>query len=735
MIAAYEGLLSYSSKTGRHKERWFVLDSVSKTLVKCTTQSHRSCRDIGSTHGRKGLTIEEVCPLSERQIPPTSALTEPDHQGKSVYGFRILSEASKWVEFYTKSSDDEKAWIVAISKLLGGLALGVSERLARRELLADKYALVRELGRGASGVVSLYTWQGKPFAIKKFLPKKSTRVPNRRAILSASGKRPSVVADGNLHSEVPEDVRREIALLKKASSLPYVVKLHDVILDSEHNEYYLVMEYMGGGAIAEWDGERKCYVSSRKTKGVNLLEESLARTYITNLVVGIQSLHTNRLCHRDIKPENLIADENHELCKIADLGVAHYFKEVDGALVDEQDVGSIELSSVGNNTILDDAHGKSRGMLKTTKGTYQFLPPEALTGDEFCGFKADIWAIGVTMYALLFGYLPFFSNDVVELFDKIEKDALCFPANCCDEEAMDLLRRMLEKDPGLRISLDDVLQHPWMNRAGNNKAVKENIRALRRSPALKLDACDLDRAVSVLQKRFEAAGEAVRAHRLKDLQEPGDANPHTFPAAGSYSPQPIDMSSAIVPNVLAAHVPKIAAQMHFEWSQSKHLDGWQYGGVRDDAKKLHPCLVPMRELDEAARLRNIRAVEETIKGALVLGYRIEPTRGRASSRRGSVPFPTGETTLPWEALLLVDLLAENAHEVWAAEYAACGWSFGASFDPEARAHPSLRPYMELGEREKELSRAGVACVMKTCACLGFRVSCAVGGRRARGGSE
>ncbi|KAF1791006.1 Calcium/calmodulin-dependent/calcium-dependent protein kinase [Phytophthora cactorum] len=65
-------------------------------------------------------------------------------------------------------------------------------------------------------------------------------------------------------------------------------------------------------------------------------------------------------------------------------------------------------------------------MINSTKGTYQFLPPESLNGDAYCAFKADIWAIGVTMYALLFGSLPYYSNDVSELFDKIENDPLEF---------------------------------------------------------------------------------------------------------------------------------------------------------------------------------------------------------------------------------------------------------------------------------------------------------------------
>lgn len=734
LVPAHEGLLEYDSKRSGRKERWFALDAASGAIVKCDARTHQRSRNFTSTFGRSGFVVAAAQSLSG---PPASVPTSQQEQPAAPrFGVCVTSKSGETARFYTKTAEEEAAWLAAIDKLLGGLAHGVSERLARRELLAGKYSLVRELGRGASGVVSLYTWQGKPFAVKKFLPKKSSRVPNRRAIPAATGRRPSIATDGPSPSPsvVPEDVRREIALLKKASSLPYVVALHDVILDCEHNDYYLVMEYMGGGAIAEWDGERRCYVSSKKSKGLSLHSEDKARTYLTNLVVGIQALHANRLCHRDIKPENLIANEDQTLCKIADLGVAHYFKEVDGALVDEQDADSIELSSVDVNpshsTDDESAGDKPRALLKTTKGTYQFLPPEALSGDAFDGFKADVWAIGVTMYALLFGFLPFFSTDVVQLFDKIERDDVCFPAHCRDDEAKDLLRRILEKDPEKRISLDAILQHAWMNRAGNAKAVKENIRALQRSPALRIEDSDVGSAVSVLQARFEQAGDAVRRNRFSVFQAGSDEDGNAFVTSDlevEYRPQPIDMAAAEIPSAVAPFIDAMAAQLHFEWCQSKLLSGWRHGSVRSDEERLHPCLVPMRDLDDAARLRNLRSVEETIKGAITLGCRITPASVRAivsPSAKASAPFPTDQISLPWDLMLLVDLLAENAHEVWAAEYAAQGWRFGRAFDQQDKTHPSMRPYMALDEPEKELTRAGVASVMKACVHLGFRVSCA-----------
>ncbi|KAJ0410257.1 hypothetical protein P43SY_002589 [Pythium insidiosum] len=509
----------YKSKAGEWKERWFVLESSGGSLIKCGGVPKGSRpKSYGGFTG-KTVRVADVRALS--MIKPSSQLAESsDPTGdEAKIGLEVVTKEGTCMRFLTKSVEEESEWVGAMQKLSHGFAPAVAERVSDRELLAGKYALVRELGRGASGIVSLYTFQGKPFAIKKFVPPKAKGVPNRRAVPGISEA--TKPAASPTQRSIPDEVRREIALLKKASHLPYVIQLHDVILDEEHSEYYLVMEYMGGGAIAEWDSERKCYVSSRKNKSMSLHDEKTIRRYTTHLLLGIQALHQNRLCHRDIKPENLMASEDHSVCKIGDLGVAHFFREEDGVLKEESNPEAIELWNVEDSAhpssmdsrstgAVGSSPTKLKGMLKSTKGTYQFLPPEALSGDEFDGFKADIWAVGVTIYALNFGYLPFFSNDMIKLFEKIEQDPLVFPADCQDDELKDLITRLLEKDPEKRISVEATLQHPWLHRHVDSKALQQQVRALKRTPALSIDDKELGGAVSVLQTRFQVLSNACR---------------------------------------------------------------------------------------------------------------------------------------------------------------------------------------------------------------------------------
>lgn len=737
---AFEGLLQYEGKTGVWKERWFVLDSDRLALVKCAASNRRRSRSHGSVLGGDVL-IKDAQALSRSlSVSPSAGEGDPmraparTDAAAPCSGLEITTQKGARIRFRTKSVDEEESWLSAVSKLSNGFTAGVGERLAERELLAGKYSLVRELGRGASGIVSLYTRQGKPFAIKKIVPQKAKGIPNRRTAPGAG--LPQAGVHGTPGSSIPDDVRREIALLKKVSSLPYVIQLHDVILDQERNNYYLVMEYMGGGTIAEWDSERKCYVSSKQSRSVSLLDEATVRRYTTHLVLGVQALHSNRVCHRDIKPENLMASEDRATCKIGDLGVAHYFKEENGVLRDEVDVNEIELWDVDAGTTADATARageaqRRKGLVKSTKGTYQFLPPEALSGDAFCGFKADVWSIGVTLYALAFGFLPFYSNDLVKLFEKIESDPLVFPASCQDADLKDLLGAILDKNPETRITLEGILDHRWLHRNVNSKALQSEVRALKRSTSLTVAELDLGSAVSVLQHRFDAVSLALRDDSLCEMQGVGgDASTAVdskllsteMSEQHEYVPRPIAVAAdAVLPRWFHRDTELIAAQLHYDWCHSKYLAGWSYGAERDDVARVHPCLMPMHSLPEEEQEKNVRCVVETMRCVVALGCHVTQAKQRQAFHHE--PLPTKDVTLSWEMLMLVDLLAENSHEVWAAGYVANGWTHGDSFDAVGKHHPSIKAYMALDEVEKDLSRVAVSSVLKACLCLGYRISC------------
>lgn len=109
-------------------------------------------------------------------------------------------------------------------------------------------------------------------------------------------------------------------------------------------------------------------------------------------LVGLDYLHSEKkIVHRDLKPSNILIDSCGQ-AKIADFGSAESF--------------------INSDTMSD------------TQGTYHFQAPECLDGSGYSGCKADIWALGVTLYCLVFNVLPFDSSDNNELFNKIRSQPI-----------------------------------------------------------------------------------------------------------------------------------------------------------------------------------------------------------------------------------------------------------------------------------------------------------------------
>jgi len=172
-------------------------------------------------------------------------------------------------------------------------------------------------------------------------------------------------------------------------------------------------------------------------------EESTART-ISQIASAIQYLHNMGIVHRDIKPENLLytsAEDDAEI-KLADFGLAK------------------EVKSGGRATLK-----------ASLSGTTSYCAPERLNRDNSSpeSKAVDIWSLGCICYFLIFGVPPFYSEkeDESENEDEIVESVISgeinFPANIViSDTAKDLILRLLEKDPVKRITVEDILIHPWI---------------------------------------------------------------------------------------------------------------------------------------------------------------------------------------------------------------------------------------------------------------------------------
>lgn len=177
------------------------------------------------------------------------------------------------------------------------------------------------------------------------------------------------------------------------------------------------------------------------------------RSIIRDTVLGLEYLHFQGIIHRDIKPANLLLDTGHRV-KISDFGVSHLARvdEETGQLMTEND---LELAK--------------------TAGSPAFFAPELCSTSieekrPNITKAIDVWALGITLYCLLFGRTPFPETGVeFQLFNMICNDPIEIPPpefeeGDVDEEVRDLLKRLLTKDPEQRMTLQEVKHHPFILR-------------------------------------------------------------------------------------------------------------------------------------------------------------------------------------------------------------------------------------------------------------------------------
>ena len=206
-----------------------------------------------------------------------------------------------------------------------------------------------------------------------------------------------------------------------------LLRLYEV-LDPPRSEYvWVITEYCDGGQAGYWDSERCEY---RNKDGGLMSLEDLSQCG-KSLFSGLHHLQSLSIAHRDIKPENVLSRKSSAgyTFKLADFGESTWFE-------------------ASNPT----------GLVTESRGTYQFFSPKACTGEAFSCFKADTWAAGAVLYCLAFGWLPFYSSDLCELFEMIESEPARAAPPGADSRLMDVLDAVLVKDDDCRPSCEEILE-------------------------------------------------------------------------------------------------------------------------------------------------------------------------------------------------------------------------------------------------------------------------------------
>ncbi|ETN36870.1 uncharacterized protein HMPREF1541_07857 [Cyphellophora europaea CBS 101466] len=308
----------------------------------------------------------------------------------------------------------------------------------------NQYIIKQEIGRGSFGAVHLAKDQyGKEFAVKEFsksrLRKRAQshilRGPRRGGKQGFNSPLHRGVAGGSMDEVTPNSVdliKEEIAIMKKLNH-PNLVSLIEVLDDPSEDSLYMVMEYCKKGVVMSVSLEVRA----------DPYPEDTCRYWFRDLILGIEYLHAQGIVHRDIKPDNCLITED-DVLKIVDFGVSEMFEK------------------------------ESQMVTAKSAGSPAFLPPELCVAKhgDVSGKAADVWSMGVTLFCMKYGRLPFEKGQIIELYDSIRADEPDVAPET-NPAFIDLMHRILEKDPTKRIKMPELRAHPWVTKGGRDPLLSE----------------------------------------------------------------------------------------------------------------------------------------------------------------------------------------------------------------------------------------------------------------------
>ncbi|CBF77936.1 protein cmkC [Aspergillus nidulans FGSC A4] len=302
----------------------------------------------------------------------------------------------------------------------------------------NQYVIKQEIGRGSFGAVHVAVDQyGNEYAVKEFSKARLRKRAKSQLLRQSRGpKRPADGLNSPFHRQGPglgdEEmknalyfIKEEIAIMKKLHH-NNLVSLIEVLDDPTQDSLYMVMEMCKKGVVMKVTLEERA----------DPYDDERCRCWFRDLILGIEYLHAQGIVHRDIKPDNCLIT-NDDVLKVVDFGVSEMFEK------------------------------NSDMFTAKSAGSPSFLPPElcVVKHGDVSGKAADIWSMGVTLYCLRYGKLPFEEHSIIELYDAIKNRPIVCDGET-DEVFKDLMLRILEKDPAKRIQMDELREHPWVTKNG-----------------------------------------------------------------------------------------------------------------------------------------------------------------------------------------------------------------------------------------------------------------------------
>eukprot|EP01059_Diplonema_ambulator_P010587 TRINITY_DN20597_c0_g1_i1.p1 TRINITY_DN20597_c0_g1~~TRINITY_DN20597_c0_g1_i1.p1 ORF type:complete len:431 (+),score=116.54 TRINITY_DN20597_c0_g1_i1:88-1293(+) len=269
----------------------------------------------------------------------------------------------------------------------------------------ERYEKISKLGKGAFGTV----WKARDLHTKAFVAIKI--ISKESLALDEHGK---------------ERLSREVTIMKSLSH-KNLVNLYGLITNDKEKEMWMIVEFVDGKDLM-----------NKLQSG--RLPEKLARNYFQQLLVGINYVHSQHIAHRDLKPDNILVTSK-DLIKITDFGLSN-FQAAD-------DRGAVP----------------SGFSLKTCCGTPYYVAPEVITSSNkkgYSGFTCDIWSLGILLYVMVIGDVPFSGSDLKGLLQNITKGIFSFPSYPAVTPQVKSCIRSILVMPDKRVSLQQLAADPWV---------------------------------------------------------------------------------------------------------------------------------------------------------------------------------------------------------------------------------------------------------------------------------
>lgn len=219
---------------------------------------------------------------------------------------------------------------------------------------------------------------------------------------------------------------REIRIMRSLRH-PSIIKLHEVLYDSHDSTAYLFIEYANSGTLDN-------LISSK----VHLSDETLASAF-KQITEGLIYLHSQGIVHHDVKPSNIMLFSKGQ-AKLADFGIGHSVQSKDQVI-----------------------------------GTPAYQAPEIFNDDEDDPFKEDVWSLGISLYEAAFGKVPYNGFNVYEIIHNIQTNPLEIPENHNRSPFLiDIIKKMLTVNYKERISMKEVIEHPFLSNAKESFKINDS---------------------------------------------------------------------------------------------------------------------------------------------------------------------------------------------------------------------------------------------------------------------